>query len=98
MKKIGQPQILRAGKKGLDKDFTAPTLLEQSDELFKEASDTGAALGINVDKLIKLAKERETSDKEERSLVGGPKSIAKQIGPGQLHTYKFTLNTGDYTQ
>jgi hypothetical protein len=79
-------------------DAKMPTLREQSDELFKEASDMGAGLNVNVDKLIKLAKERETVDKEERAVVGGPKQVAKMIGPGQTHTYDYTLLTGAYSQ
>ena len=68
MKKLNvKPKITGGdGKPGLDKEYKALSPLEQSDALFKEASDMGAALNINVDKLIKLAKERETTDKEER--------------------------------
>jgi hypothetical protein len=93
-----KPEITTDGKAAVEKEAKVITLLEQSDELFKEASDMGASLGVNVDKLIKIAKERERSDKEERSVVGGPKRVVKYIGGGHLHTFKYTLRTGDYTQ
>jgi hypothetical protein len=91
-----KPEI--SGDNAADKDAKAPTLREQSDEIFKEASDMGATLNVNVDKLIKIAKERETVDKEERAVVGGPKQVAKMIGPGQTHTYTYTMITTSYTQ
>ena len=89
-----KPEIKGDGKADLDKQIKAPTLSEQSDELFKEASDMGATLNVNVDKLIKLAKERETTDKEERAVVGGPQQIGHLIGAGQHHSYKFMAYTG----
>ena len=67
------------GKTERVKELKAPSLLEQSDELFKEASDMGATLNINVDKLIKRAKERETTDKEERAILGGSWSTTRRI-------------------
>lgn len=92
-----KPEVAGDNKE-LDKAAKAPTLREQSDELFKEASDMGAVLNVNVDKLIKLAKERETVDKEERAVVGGPKQVTQVIKPGQTLTYKYTLITGAYSQ
>ncbi|HZZ80250.1 MAG TPA: hypothetical protein VFE62_17180 [Gemmataceae bacterium] len=91
-------EITGPGKAEADKDITPKTLLKLSDELFKEASDNAVAAGYSVDKLIKAAKERETSDKEERDVVGGPRAIAKLIGPGQTHTYTFSIFSHAHTR
>jgi hypothetical protein len=72
------------------------TLLQLSDELFKEASDSGAAAGVDVDKLIKVAKERKATG--ERDVVGGPRAVVKMIGPGQTHTYNFSIFTHAHTR
>jgi hypothetical protein len=73
-----------------------PNLAKQSDEWFKEASDAGAALGVNVDKLIKLAKDRAAEEEsklpeEQRAVVGGPKFIYRVSAPGQVDVYTLTL-------
>jgi hypothetical protein len=93
MKKLDVKVKIEGDKKAdlVDQEIAAPSLAQQSDDLFKEASDMGATLGVNVDKLIKLAKERESSDKEERAVVGGPKQISRLIGPGQTQSFHITI-------
>src|ERR1019366_488872 len=48
-----------------DKEATMTSLKQQSDDLFKEASDMGATQGVNVDKLIKLAKTRAAEEESK---------------------------------
>jgi hypothetical protein len=93
-----KPEITGPAGADADKEIKAPSLREQSDEWFREASDLGAASNVNVDKLIKIAKERETTDKEERSVFGGPRRIAMLIGPGQTHSFNFLLGGLDEAQ
>ena len=51
-------EISGAGKEDLlDKENPPPALAKQSDDLFRLASDMGASLDVNVDKLIALAKQ-----------------------------------------
>ena len=86
------------------KAVKAPSLLEQSDELYRDASDIGTTLNVNVDKLIKSAKKRiddeitKNAGIEKRALVGGPKSVTGTLKPGQTATYKYTLITNAYSQ
>ena len=82
-----------------DKEATMPSLKQQSDDLFKEASDMGATQGVNVDKLIKLAKTRAAEEEsklpeEQRALVGGPRQIGRFIGPGQVDSFQVTFIHG----
>jgi hypothetical protein len=97
MKKLDAKLEITGGGKD-DKEFKPPSLLEQSDELFKQASNMGALAGVNVDKLIKLVKERETSDKEERGIYGGPRRIGMMIGPGQSHFFNVLMLANDDTE
>ena|ERR1043165_9456689 len=91
-----QPEITEGNKDAVVEDKSPLTLLDQSAELFKEASDMGAAQGVNVDPLIKLARSRKPN--ETRSVVGGPKKVCATIGPGATAKYTYTLRTNDYSQ
>jgi hypothetical protein len=82
-----KPEIKGEGDANSNKEVKASSLLEQADELFKDASDLGALQGVNVDKLIRQARNRDLI--EERAVVGGPKQISRLIGPGQYHVYHF---------
>lgn len=82
-----KPEIEGEGTAEVDEELPPLTLSEQSERLFKDASDM--ALNKNVDELIKLIKSRE--DREERSPVGGPKHVHRAIGGGRTHSFKFNL-------
>jgi hypothetical protein len=102
MKKIEEkPEITGAGKAEDDKELVPPTLLEQSEKWFKEASSIGAVPGsVKVDDLIKQAKERKIivdTDTENRPVAGGPRQVNRVIHPGQTHTYNFIIFTQGYT-
>ncbi len=88
-----RPEIKGDGKAELDAAIPPLTLLEQSDQIFKDASDIAADVGVNkeVDKLIALIKKREII--EERAVVGGPKQVCRKIGGGQTHSYTFKIFT-----
>lgn len=79
-------------KAGSDKEVKSPTLLEQSESLFKDALDMGKFQGAKVDTLIKLVKERETSDKEEYGVIGGPRQISRTLANGQIYAFHIKLD------
>jgi hypothetical protein len=93
-----KPEITGAGKAEDDKELVPLTLLQQAEKWFNEASSIGAVPGsVNVDDLIKQAKVRKISDREARTVVGGPRQVSRVIGPGQTHTYNYNLDTHSHT-
>ncbi len=60
---------------------------KESKELLDQARLMGLEMKLDLDPLIKAATTREL----KRYVVGGPKYIARQIGPGQQHQFRITI-------
>jgi hypothetical protein len=71
----------------LDKVAQAPDYEEEANALFDEAQALATKLKVNVDKLIKMAKERPNT----RGVIGGPRSISRMVGPKQTLVYHFNF-------
>jgi hypothetical protein len=86
------------------KAVKTPSLLEESDEMYRDAKDMAAIINVNVDKLVAKAKTRvddeirKNAGIEKRAVVGGPKSVAAVVKPGQTATYRYTLMTHAFSQ
>jgi hypothetical protein len=100
MKKLDVKVEVEGDKRtAAEKELVMPGLAQQSNDWFKDASDMGATAGVNVDKLIELAKKRAADEEsklpeEQRAVVGGPRAIARYSLPGQVDTFTVTLIKG----
>jgi hypothetical protein len=73
----------------LDKVAKNPDYEEEANALFDEAQAMAATLGVNVDKLVKLAKERPNT----RGVIGGARTVHRHIGSHQTQTLHIQFET-----
>jgi hypothetical protein len=71
----------------VDEVLDAPDLAKEAANLLKQAKQLNEADNLHLEALIK---QIETPEKKSRHVIGGPKQVARAIGPGQWQTY--TLN------
>lgn len=74
------------GQKIVDEAAPAPKLDDEAADLFDEAANMAKDLKLNVDDLIKRAK-----DGASRPPIDGPLAVNRLIGPRQVHSYNLRL-------
>jgi hypothetical protein len=87
---IEEKPLIEAEEKGaklLDEAAKTPDLEEEARDLLDQARALGAERKLNLDALIKDVEQNTNT----RATVGGPRHIARKIGPGQTQTFHFTI-------
>ena len=92
-----QPVIENAKGEKTDDDpsklvVKAASLLDEANDLFDEADAMGQLQKANVGALIKLVKDRPLVG--YRDVVGGPRSITRNIGGHQNNSFNFEFVCG----
>jgi hypothetical protein len=88
--KIEEKPEIEADEKGaklLDEAAKAPDLEEEARDLLDQARAISSARKLNLDALIKDVEQNTNA----RATVGGPRHIARKIGPRQTQTFQFTI-------
>ncbi len=72
----------------------SPSLLDEANALFDEATAMADKQNVKLNELINLVKSRPIPDIGFRDVVGGPRSITRNIGRGATHVFNFNFVCG----